>query len=147
MKFKYKLQTCQDKVVRYILGLDSQTHIGPEELDKVGWLDVTHHAMQLQLHHVHNIFYNRCPKYLEQNFVRTSTRHNYNTRNSNFGFCVERTNAISNRTFYINGIKLWNSLPKELQAIDDRSNFKEQLKKYLNAEMSKKEAQVFFYYI
>ena len=146
VKYKHKLQTCQNKIIRYILGLGSRDHVGPEELDKVGWLDVSHRAAQQQLHHVHNIFYSRSPGYLGLNFVRANARHNYYTRNSNFGFCVERTNSISNKTFYSNGIKLWNSLPRTLQSLESKIGFKTELKKHLISEMYRKEAQVFFYY-
>ena len=143
---KKRLQTCQNKLARYCLNLTARSHIGPEELDSLGWLDVHHRVCQMKLTHVHKIFNNSAPKYLEHNFHRLNTIHSYNTRGSSFNFYEQSVNSISEKTFYHTGIKLWNHLPKSIQTIEPLHTFKSKLKLHLKEEMYRKEAEVFYYY-
>ena len=141
-----KLQICQNKVVRFIFWLNSRSHVGPEELDKVNWLDTYHGGAQLKLSLVHDIYYNSSPGYLQSNFAKVSAVHRYNTRSSNFNFYVPNVTGLQSSTFYYSGINLWNSLPNDLKCIPIKSDFKPKLKQFLSTEMSRIESQVFYYY-
>ena len=112
----------------------------------MNWLDVHHRVLQLKLTKVHSIFYNNCPVYLKDNFVRVSNVHSYNTRNSSYNFHVPRVNGVSSQSFYHTSIIAWNSLPNSLKSINQVDIFKRELKKYFCNEMYRKEAEVFYYY-
>ena len=129
---KTKLQTCQNKIARYVLNYGPRCHIGPEELSKIGWLNVEQRVNQLKLSHVFKIHKNKCPNYLKEQFTEISTLYNYNTRSSNYNFYVPSVNGIADRTFYYTGIKCWNSLPDDIKAINDQAVFKKSVKSFFN---------------
>jgi hypothetical protein len=62
----------QNKIVRFILNLGPRTHIGQEELDRVGFLSVKDRVQQLKLSLVFKNFHGTSPDYLKSNFTRTS---------------------------------------------------------------------------
>ena len=64
-KYKKQLQILQNKVVRFILDIGPRTHIGQNELDKVGMLSTKDRIVQLKLNHVFKIFNDTCPHYLK----------------------------------------------------------------------------------
>ena len=126
-----KLEIIQNKMVRFVNDLDSRTHIGINELQEAGLLDVTQRAKQLVLHHVHKIYYSNVDHYLTENFSRVSNIHGYNTRQSQLNFVLpKRTGQIGN-SFYFNGTTFWNSLPSYVKSVRNFHHFKIVLKRYL----------------
>ena len=57
-----------------------RSSVGRPELASVGFLCVEDRVKQLRLGHAHKIYYNKCPHYLKENFVKVSEHHTYNTR-------------------------------------------------------------------
>ena len=70
IKLKNKLQITQNKMARFILDLDSRSHIGHEELEKIGILNVPKRVSQMKLGHAYKINNNTCPEYLKTNFEK-----------------------------------------------------------------------------
>ena len=68
---KHKLQVTQNKVVRFILNLQSMTSINYPVLYKINMLNVEDRAKQLRLNHVLNIYHDYAPQYLHQNFIKS----------------------------------------------------------------------------
>ena len=60
----------QNKMVRFILKLDSRAHIGNDELVNAGFLSVVDRVKQLKLGHVFKIKNKSCPIYLRENFLK-----------------------------------------------------------------------------
>ena len=143
--WKSKLQTCQNKIVRFILNYDCRDHIGPEELEKVGWLDIQHHVVQLKLNHVHNIFNGKGPKYLMSNFTKIQEVHSFYTRSSIGNFHIPKVNGISHKTFHYSSINMWNKLPNCIKCTVNKTEFKHKVKDFLVNDMYRNEAKVFFY--
>ena len=52
-----KLQVVQNKVVRFVLGLELRSRINCDILEKVNMLSVTDRVRQLRINHVFNIFH------------------------------------------------------------------------------------------
>lgn len=129
--YKNKLQVMQNKVVRFILNKGPRAHIGQEELNRVGFLDVEDRVKQLKLGLVFKIFHGRCPDYLKVDFKRVSSVHNYSTRGSLYNFKVPRVNGQAQHTFYSTAINLWNSLPTHIKQLNEISVFKARVKNYL----------------
>ena len=61
----------QNKITRFILDLDSRTHVGQDELDRLGFLNVCDRVNQLKLNHGFKIFNNSAPDYLSDNFKKS----------------------------------------------------------------------------
>jgi len=61
---KNKFQTTQNKLVRYVLKLDSKTHFGIEQLASLNWLPVAKRNDFITLCHVFKIHNNSSPSYM-----------------------------------------------------------------------------------
>merc|ERR1712240_699290 len=68
--FKKKLQVMQNKMVRFVLKLDSRAHIGSDELFNADFLIVVDRVKQLKLGHVFKIKNKSCPIYLREIFLK-----------------------------------------------------------------------------
>ena len=79
-KSKSKLQISQNKIMRHVLNLGSQAHIGCDEFVQLNWLPVHTRVEQIKLHHFHPVFYKTAPSYLTESVELTVNRHTHNTR-------------------------------------------------------------------
>ena len=109
-------------------------------------LNVETRVKQLTLNHVHKIFYNLCPSYLQENFVPLIDVHHHNTRSSGYNFLVPNCKGVEDSTLYYIGIKDWNSLPEWLKQIESPQKFKIALKKYLIEYCCATKQKIFLYY-
>merc|ERR1712240_46411 len=126
--FKMKLQVMQNKMVRFILKLDSRAHIGNDELVRAGFLSVVDRVKQLKLGHVFKLKNKSCPIYLRENFSKLDENtHRRETRSKAYNFQVPRVNT---NTFAYSAIKDWNSLSYPIKVIEGEQPFKEQVKKF-----------------
>jgi hypothetical protein len=130
--YKNKLQTMQNRVVRFILNWGPRTHIGQQELDKVGLLSVKDRVIQMKMNHVFKIFQGTAPDYLNLNFTRTSSIHKYSTRGSPFNFIVPKIKGQASQTFYFTAIRHWNFLPNSIKETGNFPKFKHAVKKHLS---------------
>ena len=128
---KNKLQIVQNKLARFITNSGPRQHIGHTELSSIGYLNVQDRVTQLSMNMMHNIFYDRCPAYMNSFFTKISDVHNYNTRGSNYNFRTPKINSISATTFYYNATAEWNRLPDSIKCIQNKSTFKEKVRWYL----------------
>ena len=131
-QYKKKLQIMQNKIVRFILDLGPRSHIGQDELDRVGFLSVKDRVQQLKLNMVFKIFHGTSPDYLKSNFTRLSTLHTYSTRGSPYNFHVPKTQGQACSTFFFTAIGHWNNLPSNIKEINNISRFKKAVKKHLS---------------
>ena len=128
---KKKLQIAQDKVIRFVNQLGPRARITLDILMNLNLLNVETRVKQLRLNHVHKIFNNLCPLYLQENFVASKHVHHHNTISSGYNFLVPNCKGVEDPTFYYTGIKAWNSLPEWLKQTGSPQKFKIALKKYL----------------
>lgn len=126
-----KLQIMQNKIIRFINGLDFRQRIDYIEFKKVGFLNVCNRVRQMRLNHAHKIYYNKCPHYMKSNFVKSRDIVSYNTRHNEFNFYVPSINGQLANTFYYNTIKDWNSLPSDIKKIKSTHEFKYKAKCFL----------------
>ena len=132
---KQKLQIMQNKIIRYILNLDSRAHIGCNEHEKVNLLNVSDRVKQLKLNHAHKIWKGSCPKYMMENFNKISDTALRNcTRASANNFFLPRVKGQGIHTFYYSAIKNWNSLPANIKKIQNENTFKDKAKRNISFE-------------
>ena len=82
-----RLQVTQNKMIQFVLKLDSRSHIGSDEFKSLGWLPVSKRVDQIILNHIFRIKSGTSPDYIGEYFIPASSLHNYSTRfreNSNF---------------------------------------------------------------
>ena len=141
-KLQNKLQVMQNKVVRFVLGLNPRTHVGQVELDRLGYLNVEDRVKQLKLNHVFNIYNETSPGYLSENFIKLSDRHRYNTRDSHHNFVIPRVRGqFGSNTFQFTAVKAWNSLPGNIKSISTYAYFKKEVKSHLAMKASLREGE------
>ena len=141
---KDKLQVAHNKTIRFILNLDNRAHIGNQELEKAGFLQVPDRVKQLKLGHVFRIKEKTCPHYLTTNFQQLSENENrITTRAKANNFYKPR---MCTNTFAYSAIADWNSLPNNVKTIKNENKFKESLKKTILKDARKSKENPYIYY-
>ena len=114
---KKKLQITQNKVIRFILGLPSRSHIGPTEFSGASMLPVPLRVDQLKLNHMYNIINGIAPSYLKSE-ISIAGHTGHVTPSGNRACFVPRVNSFAIKSFFYTGIKQWNALPSTTQLLD-----------------------------
>ena len=138
-RLKRKLQTTQNKIVRFITNLQPRSHIGQHELDSVSYLNVEDRIKQLCLNHTFKIRAMLSPCYLQDMFTDVSNVHTINTRNHNHNFKVPSVKGIASNCFSSQAVKYWNYLPTQLKCITGYVSFKKRIKQHLSKEANSKQ--------
>ena len=146
---KNRLQTTQNKLVRFVLSMDNRSHVGEEQFVYLNWLPVSKRVDQIMLGHVHKIRYGLAPDYMGEHFIPLKTVHSRNTRSNIFvtnncpsvvndfqfndtgKFAKPRVKGFGEKSFVSRGVLLWNDLPQSLRDIPKSSNFKTSVKKHM----------------
>ena len=145
-KCKNMLQVAQNKTVRYILNLDSRSHIGQSELNQVGMLNTADRVEQLLLTHMFNVDRGTAPDYLCNMFTKVSMISSHATRNSDINYVMPHTLGCARNNFCYQAVKLWNQLPPVIRRATSKAVFKSKVKSYLQNRAMENEANEFVYY-
>lgn len=136
-QIKNKLQTSQNRVIRFILGYDSRQHHYCADFVKLGWLDISHRVDYLALSLMYSIVHNTAPSYLCN---LEKVKHSYGTRWSNCSFTIPKVKTQGSLSFKYNSIKLWNSLPLYIKKAETKDDFKHKCKIFFKDTMIKEES-------
>jgi len=140
---KGRLQTMQNKIVRYMLNAPPRFHIGFNEFKMVGILPVQYRVDQLKFGHMFNIINGSAPEYMSSNIISVNTLHSHMTRGSLFSCIIPRVGGSGITSFFYTGIKIWNSLPDRLKKPTSKMLFKKKVKRYLWDKFEKQSGDVF----
>lgn len=130
-KLKSKLQTTQNKVIRFVMGKHNRAHLGTSEFKEINWLPVESRVAQIKLNLVYRIVNGSAPDYLQKDFIHISQVHRYSTRHSASSLCIPSVKSAGKTTFTYSAIKLWNELPKDIKVVTKEHKFKAAVKNYL----------------
>ena len=127
---KNKLQTAQNKCIRFCLLLGNRDHIGINELEKINWLNINDRFEQCIAVSVFKFFNDQCPAYMSDVFLpagnsRVSTRNSYLKLNQPFRKTTRGQNSLS----YI-GPSVWNKLSENTKSCKNVNTFKHNVKKH-----------------
>ena len=127
-----KLQKLQNRAARVV----TKTKYGSIEPDillkNLGWLNVQQLIDLDTASMVHKAINNMALSYLSELFHKTKTVHNHDTRGSTHGLFPEHSNLkYGQRSFASYGCKVWNSLDRDVQAIEEPKRFKKALRERL----------------
>ena len=136
---KNKLQTAQNKCIRFCLLLGNRKHIGLNEFEKINWLNINDRFEQCLAVSAYKYFNNKCPAYMAEIFLpagssRASTRNSYKKLSQPFRKTTQGQNSLS----YI-GPSAWNKLPESIKRCNNVNTFKHNVKKHYFKEIKKKE--------
>ena len=142
---KNKVQSAQNKIIRFVCNYHSRHHLVVKDFEKVGLLDVNLRVDYITLCHMFNVFHDCGPSYMLDNFDRPcNVRH---TR-CNSDFIIPQVKTQGKKTFKYNGSKLWNTLPSTIKNVNEKAAFKSNVKVLLFDKMKMKndEETEFYYY-
>ena len=145
-KLKAKLQTSQNKLIRFVMGTHSRSHVGTAEFKEMNWLPVEHRVAQMKLNLVYKIVNGSTPGYLQNDFNHVSQTHRYSTRHSVSSLCIPSVKSAGKASFTYSAIKLWNELPKEIKNINREHRFKAAVKSFLFDKMQQRDQSDFVYF-
>ena len=80
-KLKNRIQTLQNKCIRFCLQLDKMSHISQKEFETINWLPIKERYNQCVNSIAFKYFHNQCPQYLNEVFL-TTTESSSSLRNS-----------------------------------------------------------------
>ena len=80
-KLKHRIQTTQNKRMRFCLHLHKLKHMSHEEFERLNWLPVTYRFKQCVISIVFKYFNEQCSNYLNEVFD-AATESNFQLRNS-----------------------------------------------------------------
>ncbi len=69
-----------------MLNLGPRNHVGTEQLNTLGLLNVENRVKQIRLHNAHKVYHEQAPKYLMTNFNKSRNRQGMNTRHRAYNF-------------------------------------------------------------
>ena len=122
----------QNKLIRFVLNLDSRAHISPDFFNTLQWLPVDKRVEQIMLTHVFKINNGLSPDYLTNQFIPQNSVHSHKTRLSHKGaFSIPKVKGNGKKSFNYLGITLWNNLPSCITQLNVLSSFKYAIKKHL----------------
>ena len=134
-KLKNRIQTSQNKCIRFCLQLDKMTHISHKEFETLNWLPVTERFNQCINSIVFEYVNDQCPNYLNEVF-QTAPENNIQTRGSFLKLkCpFRKTNAVQMALPYI-GPTIWSKTPDTLKRTKNLNTFKHNLKEHYLKEL------------
>ena len=125
---KKKLQTAQNKCIRFCLQLGNRSHIGQEELLRINWLNVEDRVGQCASVQAFKFFNSTTPLYMNDVFspaelTNLSTRNSFQRLKQPF----RKTNQGQNCLSYM-GPSVWNKLPQKVKNTKNLNTFKHNVK-------------------
>ena len=140
-----KIQTAQNKCIRFCLNLNNRAHVGIKEFKDINWLPTKERFEQCTATNVFKFFNNSAPSYMSEMFSPVGqgriTRRSKNKLNLPF----RKTNMGQNGLSYI-GPKIWNSLQSDLKSSNNVNSFKHKIKDKFFNDLQKRENSPYIYY-
>ena len=122
--FKTKLQIVQNKIIRFILDLPAQSHVGYFEFSKAKMFPLHKRVEQLKMHHMFNIIHGISRAYLKED-ISLQDNASHQTRPITSLSCqTPRVNSFGLKSLFYTAIKCCNSRPFSLRGINMKQSFK-----------------------
>ena len=128
-------------VIRFILGLPSRSHIGPNEFYGASMLPVPLRVDQLKLNNMYNIINGIAPSYLKRE-ISIAVHTGHVTRSGKRACFVPRVNSFLIKYFFYTGIKL---IPPVTQLLTNKHAFKSEVTKLLWMKLIQMDKEFLYY--
>ena len=128
-KLKNKIQTTQNKCIRFCLGLNPRQHIGPNEFKDINWLPTKSRVDQRIATNVFKYWQQTTPSYVNEIFV--PSKNSYNTRSQMPLDIPLRKTETGQKNISFLGPYIWNKLNNDLKKVKTTISFTHTYKKLL----------------
>ena len=140
-----KIQTSQNKCIRYCLNLDNRAHVGIDEFIKINWLPTKERVAQCICVNIFKFFNKMSPQYMSEILHPSHSR--YNTRMATLKLDLPfRQSCPGQKTISYLGPNIWNNLVAETKLRRSVNSFKHDIKKLFFDKLKKQNDNIFFYY-
>ena len=140
-----KIQTSQNKCIRYCLNLDNRAHVGIDEFIKINWLPTKERVAQCICVNIFKFFNKMSPQYMSEIFHPSHSR--YNTHMATLKLDLPfRQSCPGQKTISYLGPNIWNNLAAETKLRRSVNTFKHDIKKLFFDKLKKQNDDIFFYY-
>ena len=127
---KNRIQTFQNKCIRFCLQLDKVTHVSHKEFGTLNWLPVTERFNHFINSIAFKYFNNQCPNYLTEVF-KTAPENNIQTSGSFLKLkCPFRKTAAGQIALSYIVLTIWSKTPDMLKRRKNLNTFKSNLKEH-----------------
>ena len=127
-----RIQTAQNKCIRFCLNLNYRAHIGIKEFKNINWLPTKERFEQCTTAKVFKFFDNSAPSYMSEMFLPVCQSRITRRSKNKFNQLFRKSNKGQNCLSYL-GPKLWNNPPSELKSAKNIDSFKHKIKdKFFN---------------
>ena len=134
-KLKNRIQTSQNKCIRFCLPLDKMTHISHKEFETLDWLPVTERFSQCINSIVFKYVNNQCPNYLYEVF-QTAPENNIQNRGSFLKLkCPFHKTDAGQMALTCIGPTIWRKTLDTLKRTKNLNTFKQNLKEHYLQEL------------
>ena len=134
-KLKNRIQTSQNKCIRFCLQLDKMTHISHKEFEILNWLPVNERFDQCIYSIVFKYVNNQCSNYLNEVF-QTASENNIHSRGSFLKLkCPFRKTKAGQMALSYIGPTIWSKTPDMLKGTNNLNTFKHSLKEHYLKEI------------
>ena len=141
-----KIQTSQNKCIRYCLNLDNSAHVGIDEFIKINWLPTKERVEQCICVNIFKFFNKMSPQYMSEIFHPSHSR--YNTRMATLKLDLPfRQSCPGQKTISYLGPNTRNNLAAETELRRSVNTFKHDIKKLFFDKLEKQNDDIFFYYL
>ena len=135
---KKRLQTVQNKVIRFVLRIPPRTHIGCSEFSRVNILPVKYRADQIKLKPMFNIVLGSAPEYLKHRYPIKITYQEAPTMIPDqeiYLVSCQVSKVLILSGFFYSVSKLWNFISLNMHYITNIHLFNKNFKAYLGEKL------------
>ena len=123
-----KVQSAQNKYIRFYLNLKNTAHVGATEFKAINWLPTKDRFDQHTCVNIMKFFKGTAPTYADEIFQPID--QNRVTRRSKFKLNLPfRKSNTGQKCLSYFGPKIWNSLPSDLKSTNNINSFKHKIKR------------------
>ena len=140
-----KIQTSQNKCIRYCLNLDNRAHVGIDEFIKINWLPTKERVAQCICVNIFKFFNKMSPQYMSEIFHPSHSRYNTHMATPKLDLPF-RQSCPGQKTISYLGPNTWNNLAAETKLRRSVNTFKHDIKKLFFDKLKKQNDDIFFYY-
>ena len=122
-----KMQSAQNKCIRFFLNLKNTAHVGATEFKAINWLPTKNRIDQLTCVTIMKFFNGTAPPYADEIFEPVDQSRG--TRRSKFKLNLPfRKSSAGQKCLSYIGPKIWNSLSSGLKSANNVNSFKHKIK-------------------
>ena len=140
-----KIQTSQNKCIRYCLNLDNRAHVSIDQFIKIYWLPTKERVAQGICVNIFKFFNKMSLQYMSEIFHPSHSQ--YNTHMSTLKLDLPfRQSCPGQKTISYLGPNTWNNLAAEIKLRRSINTFKHDIKKLFFDKLKKQNDDIFFYH-